>query len=389
MSFNVCKVKNISGSPLPLIKTLTTGEEYVIPDSVRLEWATNDNVLAAITNDDLQVGDGSIYFDEYSLQIDWLKGYGIEARDTDNRDVVHQTARYLGTYTYFSSRDDDQSDPHAVGGGNGLASYKRATSTVAIANVARSSNVATIETSSAHGLSTGSKTDITCSTDGTYADISVTVTKIDNTHFTYANTGSDDSEKSATGTVCSDKLKSLYLDYNTINNITYIRQGDLQWKTCDHDKVSFNLVPKVTAYTSGTNTNYNLYGGYLIIPAAGDGTIQVAANDIVLVQNTPNEFGQMPAGYWDADWNTTTKQFDNITANGSGTGEFNMFGLEVVLFRFMYERLLLGTGRKDCMTDDSSRMGHGIRMRIDLETCNADHAWELAAALMLYRTKTT
>ena len=81
--------------------------------------------------------------------------------------------------------------------------------------------------------------------------------------------------------------------------------------------------------------------------------------------------------------------FDSITPNYTGEGEFNMFGLEVVLFTFMYERILLGTGKKDCVTDDSSQIGHNMRMRLKYEVFEADHYSKLVAALMMYRARTT
>jgi len=391
MSWNLCQVKNVSGSQLSIIKVLDNNEEYIIPDPMRLEWGSNDDVLTAIVDGDLIVGNGTEYFSSFSDQIEWLKNRGECPSDTDGRDVVHTTPRYLGTFTYFAGRDDDPDDPHAVGGGGNRIELEHVASTKNISNVARSSNVSTIETSAAHGLETGAIIDVNCSDDD-YDESDVVVTKIDATHFSYPNTGDDEDEKSATGTVTGDKVHYLRLSFNTINNISYIRQGDLMWSQDGADDVmatTFSIVPKTTAYSAGSNTNYNLYGGYLIVPAAGDGAITVADNDRVLVQNTPNEFGQTPAGYWDADWNTSTKQFENIAPNAGGTGEFNMFALEVVLFNFMYERLLMGTGRKDCMTDDSSRMGHNMLMRLRGQTIGDDHDWKMVASLMMYRTKTT
>jgi hypothetical protein len=250
--------------------------------------------------------------------------------------------------------------------------------------------VVTVETSVAHGLENGSIADISCS-DSSYSESDAVITKIDSLHFSYTKTGSDESEKSATGTVSGDKVHYLRLAFNSIYNKTYIRQGDLMWMANSAKDVlatTFSIVPKITPYTSGSDTNYNLYGGYLIIPAAGDGTITVADNDRVLVQNVPNEFNVMPAGYWDADWNPTTKVFENIVANPNGMGEFNMFALEVTLFNFMYERLLMGTGRKDCMTDDASQLGHNMLMRLRAQTIGTDHYWKMVASLMMYRAKT-
>lgn len=186
-----------------------------------------------------------------------------------------------------------------------------------------------------------------------------------------------------------DNPEVVYMDFNTINNLSYVRQGDIMWEDAVNDQLSFNIVPKTTTYSGGSSTNYNLYGGYLIIPAAGDGTITVADNDRVLVQNTPNEFGDMPAGYFDADWNTSTKQFENITPNFSGTGEYNLFGAEVTLHVFMHRRNITGTGRKDCMTNDVAQLGHNMRVKILAKTVGDDHAWSGCGTMMMYRNKTT
>jgi len=245
---------------------------------------------------------------------------GGEAETTDGKHYVHDTCRPLGTYTYFTSRDDDHTDPHAVGG----------------------SDENTIDLKWDHPASEGNNPEV------------------------------------------------VYLDFNTINNETHVRQGDIMWKDAQlGDNLSFSIVPKTTSYSADTNTNFDLYGGYLIIPAAGDGTISVANEDMVLVQNVPNEYGNLAAGYWDADWNTTTKQFENIVANPYGTGEYNMFGLEVKLHCFMQRRQLLGSGRKDCMTNDIARLGHHMRMKIEARTAGTDHAWSGNGTLMMYRKKTT
>ena len=389
MVWNYCRVKNISGGQLELKRTFSTGEVWVIPDSKRVDWKDDDDVLKAIADGDIQIGTETEWLTTLSDQIDWLKSGSTSVKDLDNRTISHTTPRYLGTYTYFCGRDDNSSDPHGVGGGDNSLILDHTATTKSLSNIARSSNVATIETATSHGLSTGDVVDIVCSSDSSFSASDTTVTVVDSLHFTYSNTGDDSTETSATGTVSGGKIHSQYTDLNTINNTTYIRQGDLMW--CNEDikdifTTTFSIVPKTTPYTSGSNTNYNLYGGYLIVPASGDGNISVTTP--VLVQNTPNEFGQMKAGYWDADWNTTTKQFENIVPNPYGEGEYNMFATEIDLFVFMYERLLMGSGRKDCMTDDCSQIGHNLRMKVLCKTVGDDHDWKMVAALMMYRSKT-
>lgn len=84
MAWNICKVKNISGQVLQLIKELSIGEEYTIPDTMRSEWTTyNSAVLAAICADQIQIGSSEQYFDDYDTQIDWLEDHDNTPCDTD------------------------------------------------------------------------------------------------------------------------------------------------------------------------------------------------------------------------------------------------------------------------------------------------------------------
>lgn len=71
----------------------------------------------------------------------------------------------------------------------------------AIATVARSTNVATVTTTAAHGLTSTSKVKITCSNQS--FDTVTTVTVVNATTFSYSNTGSDVTAVAATGTVNS------------------------------------------------------------------------------------------------------------------------------------------------------------------------------------------
>lgn len=68
-----CYIKNISGQQTTLHgHTFAVDEEYRIQDVSRHAWATSDEVLAAITSNDMQIGNGSTYFSDYALQIRYL-----------------------------------------------------------------------------------------------------------------------------------------------------------------------------------------------------------------------------------------------------------------------------------------------------------------------------
>jgi hypothetical protein len=67
--------------------------------------------------------------------------------------------------------------------------------------------------------------------------------------------------------------QDIVIDLNSESNKTYIHEGYVMWENADFDTLSLIIIPCVTTYTAGINTNYNLYGGYIVIPAAGNGTI--------------------------------------------------------------------------------------------------------------------
>jgi hypothetical protein len=179
----------------------------------------------------------------------------------------------------------------------------------------------------------------------------------------------------------------LYLDFNTIANETMAHAGHMMWKGALNDTITLETVPRITTFAEASNTFFNLFAGYLIIPAAGDGTI--IPTNIKLVEVPVNEFGNRAgAGYWDATYNTATKQFENLTANIFGTGRFNMFVAEVVLDRFMNRVPMLGDGMMNLDTYDASQIGHGMRVKITLETRGEDHEWWWCGGLKPYRRRT-
>jgi len=190
--------------------------------------------------------------------------------------------------------------------------------------------------------------------------------------------------------LATDMMTQSYTVYfNTIENETHMHEGYLQWKDALNDRMTMEFVPKTTATSAGTNTMYNLYGGYLVVPAAGDGTLDINNMDRVLVGVPLNEEGvQAGAGYWDADWNYTTKEFENITANGSGTGKYNMFTVAVTLERFVNKICMLGSGFIHLSTSDSSMVGHNMGVKFTLAIMGTNHDMWWNSSLTLHRRKT-
>jgi len=179
----------------------------------------------------------------------------------------------------------------------------------------------------------------------------------------------------------------LYIDFNVKENKTYMGEGTAIWKDCNFDMLHLNVVPKVTTYTSGTNTSYNLYGGFLIVPANNDGTIEIQAQDIQLVE-VPYSIDyptlRQDSGFWDADYNLQTHEFDNLRPNYSGTGQYNIFGAEIK-FATVVCLILLDNGTVNFVCSDVSELVHGMRIKFSFTTYAPDHNWKCALNLSLNR----
>jgi hypothetical protein len=184
--------------------------------------------------------------------------------------------------------------------------------------------------------------------------------------------------------------QSMYLDFNTIVNDTYAYLFMAAIKDFQFDELTMVAVPRLTTTSAGSNTNYNTYGGYLIIPAAGNGTTVVADADRVLVAVKTREDGTRPPGYWNADFNSTTKLFENITPAPDGTGWYNMFKVEVPLTNFALKAMLNGTinGWELTPSHEADMIAHGVRLKITVDTVGDDHAWTFAVTAVCYRQKT-
>jgi hypothetical protein len=185
--------------------------------------------------------------------------------------------------------------------------------------------------------------------------------------------------------------ESLYIDFNMVKNETWLHEGYITWKNCEMDKLSLEMCPRVTAGEAGTDTNYNLYGGYMVIPAAGDGTFNITADitdpNAGLVYMPDNDLGEAPTAFWNADYNSTTKLYENITPAPTGNGRYNMFSVEITFARFLSHMPLLGSGFIALNSSDTDQMGHGMRLKMVADTSQTaeDHVWSVACLMCLHR----
>ena len=162
--------------------------------------------------------------------------------------------------------------------------------------------------------------------------------------------------------------KSAYMDLNIANNETWLHEGYMSWKGFNGDKISLEVVTLFPEYEAGTNTNYNLYNGYLIIPAAGDGVINITGNITSprggLIYMPDSDEGYPPTAFWNADFNNITGLYENIAAAPTGNGRYNMFGAETLLSRFVNRIGLVGDNSIRLQSSDTARLGQGMRLKL-------------------------
>jgi hypothetical protein len=107
-----------------------------------------------------------------------------------------------------------------------------------------------------------------------------------------------------------------------------------------------------------------------------------------LVEMPPNyDRGIRPTAFWDADYDTNTHQFSNIRPNLLGQGCYNMFTAEVSLSKMVNNVLLLNQGFIMLQSGDVSEIGHGMRLKLILNTHGDDHSWKAACIITLQRAR--
>lgn len=200
--------------------------------------------------------------------------------------------------------------------------------------------------------------------------------------------------------VGEDKSQHKYIDFMCLDNKTQMHEGTIIWSGAKMgDSGSCSMVTSVMPVEPGENTNFNLYGGYLIVPAAGDGTINVTGDmtniDPALgcfVEMMPDETGEMTPAFWNADYNPSTLKFENITPAPAGDGKYNMFAVEITISRFVNHLNLIGEGVVTLNSDDSDEMTHGMRLLHHINTSELDgiedHDWHFSVCLTLQRDRT-
>jgi hypothetical protein len=183
--------------------------------------------------------------------------------------------------------------------------------------------------------------------------------------------------------------------FNTLGNETWIYEGYTNWQDADMDCISLevrsNTVSGEIVANGGT---YDISQGIVLPHPTADGNFNILGDltqhDGGLVEMPSNTDGIRPPGYWNADWNSTTQLFENITFNSDGTGLYNIFPVEVTLNRFVNHFTFVGFGTQELDSEDAAQFGHGMKLVLVHYTNPdvADHDWKLAINLTMHRQKT-
>lgn len=179
----------------------------------------------------------------------------------------------------------------------------------------------------------------------------------------------------------------IYFDFNVIDNATYVHEGYLSFIDCNFDQISFHFVPRTTDYIPSTNTFYNLYNGYLIVPAAGDGSIDLTEQPYFVEAGETD--GVPNPGFWNADFDYNTGQFTNIQPAPLGDGKYNIFAQEIIIYRMLENIILVGSGNQYLETSEHGKLLHGMRLKISYTLNGDDHEFKVSGILVLYRDKVT
>jgi len=188
--------------------------------------------------------------------------------------------------------------------------------------------------------------------------------------------------------------KMKYIDFNIVENETWIHEGYITWNNCNMDTLTLQMVPRTVTVSGVTGGDKTVYGDYIVVPTPpGQGDYEVV-NDLTepnggLVYMPNNDLDEPPTAYWDADYNSETKKYENIRPNYTAQGRYNIFSYEVIFAEFIKQIPLLATGFVPLNSSDTDQVGHGMRLKLITSTCTevAPHDWSVACIICLHRDR--
>ncbi len=194
--------------------------------------------------------------------------------------------------------------------------------------------------------------------------------------------------------------------FHVEGNRTWLCDGLLKFKGALFDEFTFEIHPYVTSVLTGLqNTNYALYKGCMLMPAAGNGTVDLNPEAKLypcsVVPKT--DTGKCPAAFWNLDYNAGTNTYSNLTpasnpnSNGEpGNGKYNIFTADVCLKKYINKWGLLGDGTEIFYSSDPSEFGSYLRAVFKFTTIGhpdptqfVDHSWQVLCNWTMFREKIT
>lgn len=192
-----------------------------------------------------------------------------------------------------------------------------------------------------------------------------------------------------------------YIDFNLAENRSFIHEGYINWTGCQFDTITLDIVPIVVTFVPAENTKYfvNPAMPHVVLPkecAGGYSNVEITSDLtnprgglIYMPQAGDVQFGRPPA-YWNAEYNSTTHLYENISPAPAGDGKYNIFTVEFAMSRFANEIILMGENSQLLKTSDTEEIGQGMRIRVTAITnidYTLDHEWSAGCVLTMHRTR--
>lgn len=196
--------------------------------------------------------------------------------------------------------------------------------------------------------------------------------------------------------ICHHKIgdpteKVVYLDFNMVNNETWIHELILTWKDCVMDEVTSEIVTDYTPFVASSGTSYSTYGSFVIPATPGTGNVTPTADfttysgGLVYMPAAVDTGEAYFPSFWDAEWSNLQGSFINVAPNLYAEGQYNLFHEETTLYKVLNGITLLGSGFQILNSSDTEQLGHGMRIKVTFTTIGEDHEWACSAILVMHR----
>jgi hypothetical protein len=192
-------------------------------------------------------------------------------------------------------------------------------------------------------------------------------------------------------------VETVYVDFNTILNPSYIFRATILHSNFINSNISCYAVCRHSTFNAAVNSNYMTIPylntpNSLVLPVNGNGNCEPDdINNVELIEAAYLADGYRGPGFWNATIDyTAPKGFKDITPAPLGNGQYNIFSSEVKFDRFV-NVILDSPGRHEETVIDSfdvSRIPHGLRLKIVIKIPkDSDTTCTAFTNIMMYRSK--